>query len=251
MKKDAKRIIKITGLVFLTAIIAVSLFSCLGNTKYENGLKLKLSDDGESYYVVGLRNKTVKNIVVPSSCGGKPVTRISEDAFNRCSSIISVVLPDSLTSIGSESFKGCNMLKSINIPKSITLIGSGAFSGCNRLDDVYIEDMSAWCRIRFGDNPLYFAKNIYVGGEQTLDIVVPDGTECVEAYAFASSIIRSITLPADIKSIGSRAFVGCNDLSDITFRGTKAQWEAVEKGVQWDLGINIHIIHCTDGDVTE
>lgn len=86
----------------------------------------------------------------------KSVTTISARAFDSCTSLESVLFPDSLTSIGIGAFSGCTSLsnvvfsgsvtriesgafynctslKSVAIPSSVTFIGSNAFGGCSRL----------------------------------------------------------------------------------------------------------------------
>lgn len=58
------------------------------------------------------------------------VTSISENAFDGCVGLTSVVLPESVTNIGSYAFYGCLGLDSIHIPESVSEIGDKAFAGC-------------------------------------------------------------------------------------------------------------------------
>ena len=53
---------------------------------------------------------------------------IGDWAFNECTSLTSINIPDSVTSIGEGAFNECTSLTSINIPTSVTSIGSYAFS---------------------------------------------------------------------------------------------------------------------------
>ena len=66
------------------------------------------------------------------------VTSIGDFAFCGCSSLESIVIPDSVTSIGDSAFYGCWSLTSIVIPDSVTYIGGYAFGGRNSLT-IYCE----------------------------------------------------------------------------------------------------------------
>ena len=103
---------------------------------YSRGLKYVLNED-ETSYSVSVGTCTDKDVVISSKYDGKPVTRISNGAFQSCTSLTSIIIPDSVTSIGNSAFSGCTSLTSIVIPDSVTSIGESAFYGCTSLADVY------------------------------------------------------------------------------------------------------------------
>ena len=64
------------------------------------------------------------------------VDSIGEWAFNSCSGLMSVKLPEKLRAIGSLAFTDCYGLTSISFPASLKVIGSGAFQNCEGLTSV-------------------------------------------------------------------------------------------------------------------
>ena len=51
-------------------------------------------------------------------------------AFNYCTSLKSVTIPNSVTSIKAGTFQYCRSLESVTIPDSVTSIGLGVFNEC-------------------------------------------------------------------------------------------------------------------------
>ena len=64
------------------------------------------------------------------------VSEIGEKAFQNCSNISSVILPDSLKSIRKGAFIKCSSLEKINIPKSVNEIGDYCFHECVSLKKI-------------------------------------------------------------------------------------------------------------------
>ena len=146
--------------------------------------------------------------------------QICNYAFSNCSSLTSITIPNSVTSIGNSAFSSCSSLTSISIPNSVTSIGNYAFSDCSSLTSVHISDIAAWCNIDFKDydsNPLCYAKNLYLNGEEVTNLVIPEGVTSIRKYAFnGCSSLTSITIPNGVTSIGDEAFRNCDALTSIT-----------------------------------
>ena len=131
---------------------------------------------------------------------------IADYAFNRCSGLTSITIPNSVTSIGYRAFYGCSGLTSITIPNSVTYIGQDAFEG------------TAWYDNQ-PDGIVYAGKVLYRYKGEMLEgtaIDIEEGTLGIADYAFnRCSGLTSVTIPNSVTSIGSYAFYGCNGLTSI------------------------------------
>lgn len=82
-------------------------------------------------------------------------------------------------------------------------------------------------------------------------IIMSTYIETVEEGTFAQSpYVTHIELRPNVKVIENNAFIGCVNLKELTFRGTKAAWEKIEKQSRWNYGTALEVVHCIDGDVS-
>ncbi|MDR0920651.1 MAG: leucine-rich repeat domain-containing protein [Oscillospiraceae bacterium] len=80
----------------------------------------------------------VSDITIPETLGGYTVTAIGEEAFKNNKTIITVDIPDSITSIGKSAFEGCTTLWVISFSENLefTTIPAKAFYDCNSLINI-------------------------------------------------------------------------------------------------------------------
>jgi hypothetical protein len=141
------------------------------------------------------------SVTIPNS-----VTTIGSNAFYGCSNLTTVAIPNGVTSIGSSAFDCCSNLTAVTIPNSVTSIGSYAFYGCSGLTSVTIPD-----GIKNIEN------GTFSGCSGLTSVTLPDGITSIGSYAFNQcSGLTSVTLPDGITSIGSYAFSQCSGLTSIT-----------------------------------
>lgn len=119
----------------------------------------------------------VEQVVIPNS-----VQTIKDGAFFRCTSLTDVTIGSGVTSIMRDAFSDCTSLEVIKIPSNVKTIGGSAFSGCTNL----------------------------------FYLILNEGLETIESYAFyGCSSIFSVLLPSSLKSIGEKAFYDCVSLSSV------------------------------------
>ena len=107
-------------------------------------LKYEVANGNEATVSKQQSEKNSGKVKIPESvtfAGEKySVTRIGERTFYHCSSLTSVIIPNSVTTIGESAFSRCSGLTSVTIPNSVTTIGMHAFSGCTGLTILTIEN---------------------------------------------------------------------------------------------------------------
>ena len=164
------------------------------------------------------------SITIPNS-----VTSIGYQAFYGCSGLTSVTIGNSVTSIGWCAFSGCSGLTSVTIPNSVTSIGNYAFDGCSGLTSVTIGNSvtsigyQAFCgcsgltSVTIPNSVTSIENGAFESCSGLTSITIPNSVTSIENYAFRNcSGLTSITIPNSVTSIGWCAFSGCSGLTSVT-----------------------------------
>ena len=157
-----------------------------------------------------------------------PVTVIGSNAFSYNSSIISVVIPDTVTSIGREAFAKLG-IQNITIPDSVTYIGPNAFWGCSslpsvnippgvtRIEDGTFSDCSSLSSVSIPSNVTYIGSSAFGGCSSIQSINIPSGVTSIGARAFLGcTSIQSISIPSGVTRVEDGTFSDCSSLSSVS-----------------------------------
>jgi hypothetical protein len=144
------------------------------------------------YYYVGY-TEPAGNIVIPSEVENNGikynVTCIGESAFDKCETIKSVIIPNTVTSIEYSAFAFCS-IESVTIGNSVTEIGNQAFRN---------SDLKS--------------------------ITIPNSVTSIEGGAFFECYyLKSITIPSTVTNIGDGVCASCLDLTEINVESENTEY---------------------------
>lgn len=163
-------------------------------------------------------------ISIPNS-----VTKIGDQAFLACKSLKQIKIPNSVTSIGYEAFSQCESLQQITLPDSVTSIGPSAFCRCTSLQEITIPNsvirIDYWtfygctslCDITIPNSVTAIGDHAFSKCESLQHIIFPDSLRCIMHFAFEEcKSLQTITIPDSVNHISSGAFSRCKSLHQIT-----------------------------------
>ena len=189
---------------------------CKGDTKYEGDITIPtyVEYKDKNFKVIGIDYgafagcSSLTSVILPNS-----VTNIGGRAFYGCKSLTSVAIPEGVTAIGEYTFYGCSSLTWVIIPDSVTSIGDYAFDGCSSLTSVIIPDSvtSIW-------------KYAFSGCSSLTSVIIPDSVTDIWKYAFSGcSSLTSVIIPDSVTHIGWGVLYGCSSLTQIKLSNRLSQ----------------------------
>ena len=176
----------------------------------------------------------VGHLVIPEG-----ITCIDVRGFAYCY-LSEVTLPESIYEINELAFCACRILRKINGIERVKSLLEGAFTTCSCLDNITLND-----------DIIAIPPRAFQICENLTNINFPNKLEIIDYEAFYECYsLPRIDIPASVNVIGERAFRECYSLTDIYFKGTVDEWNAITFGDNWNMDVPATEVICADGTVS-
>lgn len=96
----------------------------------------------------------------------------------------------------------------------------------------------------------------YPSGKAATSFTIPESVTNIQSFAvYRCNYLTSITIPGGIANfdgyaIDDYAFALSKSITNITFNGTKAQWNSIKRGDYWNNLVPATEVICSDGTVS-
>lgn len=185
-----------------------------------DGISYRISDpeDGENVIVIPSLEgvKYVGDIVVPVNVEyeGKSytVTSVDADAFSESPELLSLELPESITSLPDYALYRCGLLQRVALPETLSDLGDYTFWGCSSLSDFKVPSEV----LSIGTQTFY--------GCEALELINLSGVTNIGDRAFSGcSGLTSLTFGEYLSSVGQGAFRNCTSLTSVNLGDCEVQ----------------------------
>ncbi len=164
----------------------------------------ELSADGLT--LVKWKNENTAVLNMQADAVLRNVKTIGLQAFYQHKNLGSITLPEGLTGINNIAFYKTK-LRSIVIPKGVQVIGANAFAE------------TLLTSVQFSEGLITIDDEAFSGCQIPV-LNFPESLQAIGRNAFKSNkVIASVTIPKNVQNIANAAFVSCEKLSTVTFKG--------------------------------
>lgn len=157
-----------------------------------------------------LNGEKITNLIIPGN-----ITEIKKYAFYNCQGLVDITTGNNVTDIGSYAFGNCTTLANIKITGSVKNIDAYAFDYCSTITNITIDESNSVYDSRENCNAIIetSTNKLIRGCEST---IIPNSVTHIADYSFGQCIgLKKLTIPSNITQIGSSAFIGCKNLTEI------------------------------------
>ena len=158
-------------------------------------------------------------------------------AFDQCTKLTHIEIPEGIQFINEHAFRACNGLTEVTIPNSVTELGVGAFQNCNSLVSIF-----------FGEGVAYIGRYCFAELEMLQEITIPGTVRHIDEYAFGyNPNLKKLVLEDGVAKLGMGAFISCPKLVEVHLPRTlrtipKYLFQNCEKLTSITIPVEVRII---------
>ena len=213
-KKSISLLLSILMIITSLPMMAVSSFAA-----DEAASDFEYNIFTENFIEITSYKGSATDLTIPSKIDGYTVAGLGSGAFEDCTSLVSVKIPDTVEYINSNVFCGCSALKSIEVDANNSDYSSENGVLFNKKKDAIVaypmgkEDTS----YVVPDGVLEIGMAAFQGCSKLTNVKLPDGVEIIDDFAFAFCYgLESIIVPDSVRYLGDAAFLFCIKLESVT-----------------------------------
>ena len=178
-------------------------------------------------------NATERSQITSATITDKMGYILKSIAFNNCTSLTNVIIPNYIHTIGPGAFAGCSALTNINLSENVYSIGRQAFEGCTSLTEINLpnditiikpytfKDCTSLKNVNISTNNTFIIEYGAFINCSALEINIPKNVISIKEQAFLGcSSLKTVTIPHGIKIINSDVFTNCINLYEIILPNT-------------------------------
>jgi hypothetical protein len=215
----------------MVVVMSVSMVIPAGANRSGDWVYEVFTSSGEQVARITEYHGSGGNVIMPSTLDGFPVREFTVSVFKGNTALTGITIPEGITTIpvfwGGGAFQDCTNLTSVNLPNTLTRIDSAAFRN-TALRSVIIPDnvtnigsyafrnISSLTSVTFGSRVIFIGSGAF--SNTSLTSITIGNSVIIGDRAFSGcTSLTSVTIGNGAIEIGDRAFSGCTSLESVTF----------------------------------
>ena len=187
--------------LFVFLAVFAAAMPLVAATALVNGIEWEYTVYNGTATLDWISSTQIASLSIPSTIDYYVVTGIGDCAFNGCSGLKKVTIPDSVTTIGEGAFSDCSSLASVKFGNGVTNIGDYAFYDCTNLTSVAIPD-----------SVTDIGEYAFSDCSSLASVKIGNGVTSIREGAFSGcSSLASVKIGNGLTSLGYDVFSGCSD----------------------------------------